>query len=86
MRTYRLNKNRRTILLIDNATTYIAKVVLNVIENLFKIVFFHPQYSLQYAQAENFFSSFISKLIKKMKCKIYDLHIGITKEELKKAF
>ena len=85
MRTNRLNKNRRTILLIDNATSHTAKVVLNVIESLFEIVFYLPQYSPQYAPVDNFFSSFKSKLIKKMKCKTYDLHTRIAKEELEKA-
>ena len=85
MRKNWLNKNIRTVLLVDNATSLTAKVVLKVIESLFKIIFYFPQYSSQYAPVENFFTSFKSKIIKKMKCKTYDLHTSFAKEELEKA-
>ena len=85
MRTNQLNKNRRTILLVDNATSYTAKIVLNVIESLFEIVSIFINILHNTPRLKIFISSFKSKLIKKMKCKIYDLLTRIAKEELEKA-
>ena len=85
IRINQLNKNKRMILLLDNSTSHTAKVVIKAIKSLFRIAFFLPQYSPQYAPVENFFSSFKSKLVRNLQTKTNDLHTKFTQEEIEKA-
>ena len=55
-------RNRRIVILLDNASFHSAKTTIEFLVRNFQVVFFLPQYSLQYASVENFFSLLKSKL------------------------
>ena len=60
-------KNRRIIIILDNASIHSAKNLIEAMQKKFAAIFFLPQYSPQYAPVENFFSVMKSNLCSKFK-------------------